>query len=231
MRNAFVYIIGWKRLNTYYGGVRYKEGCNPSDLWTLYFTSSKSVNRFRVEYGDPDIVRIIRTFGEDTISARLFEQRLLKKVNALNNERWLNKAIGGHLSGRRGPHSKETKRKMSEKAKDRRRGPVSEDQKQKQRETFMQNYEANREVRFAARSAKQKGRIISDEHRSKISATLTGTKLSDEVKRKIGEASKRQSTESRQKQAAALRGRRWFTDGQEVVRAYECPLGFRAGRK
>lgn len=231
MTNAFVYVIGWRSLDRWYGGVRYKANCKPDDLWTLYHTSSKHVAKFRSKHGEPDVIRVLKTFGNDLHSARLYEQHLLRRVNALHSERWLNRAVGGHFAGRRGPHTEETKRKIGEKATGRKLSPCTEERKQKQRATFMRNYEANREARFAARSAKQKGRIITPEMKQKISITLTGTKLSEETKRKISEGSKRQSVESRQKCAASLRGRKWFTNGQEVVRAYICPTGFRPGRK
>lgn len=231
MRNAFVYVVGWSQIDRYYAGVRYRNGCQPSDLWTLYFTSSKRVNEIRVDHGEPDIIRVVKTFGEDTVTARLFEQRYLRKVNALHDERWLNRAVGGHFAGRRGPHSEETKRKIAERARNRKsRGPVSEEQKQKQRETFKRNYEENRSTRFAARSNKQKNRVITQEHRDKIAATLRNSILSEETKRKIGEASKRQSKESRQKQADAIRRMKWFNNGVKTIRAEICPEGFAPGR-
>lgn len=232
MRNAFVYVVGWKQIGKYYAGVRYRAGCQPSDLWTLYFTSSKLVADFRIQHGEPDVVRVVKTFGDDALEARLFEQRYLRKVNALHSDKWLNRAVGGHFAGRRGPHSEETKMKIAAKAKGRKRKtPVSEEQKQKQRETFKRNYEANRAERFATRSAKQKGRIITEEHRAKISSTLTGTTLPEEVKRKISAASKLQSRESRQKQAEAIRKKKWFTNGVLTVREEVCPGGYRPGRK
>lgn len=230
MRNAFVYVIGWKRFDRWYCGVRFKAGCQPSDLWTLYFTSSKTVHKFRVEHGEPDVIRVVRIFGDDANAACEFERRYLRRMNVLKNERWLNKAIGKQTLQMR-PHSEETKRKIAEKAKGRKRAtPVSEEQKQKQRETFKRNYEANKEERFAKRSAKLKNRVVTPEQRAKISAALTGTTISEETKQKISEASKRQSKESRQKQAAALRRKKWFTNGEMTVRAEACPEGFRPGR-
>lgn len=226
--NAFVYVIGWRNADRWYAGVRYRKGCDPSDLWVSYHTSSKYVQKFRTEHGEPDIIRVLRTFGNDSPSARSFEQRLLRRVGALHSDRWLNQAIGGEFAGRRGPHTAETRQKIREKAIGRKRKTlVSEEQKRAQKETFAKNYTPER---AAARSAKQKGRIVTTEHRAKISATLSGTHLSDETKRKIGEASKRQSAESRQRQAAKLRLKKWFTDGKVSVREETCPPGFRPGR-
>jgi len=217
MTNSYVYKIGWSFLDTWYIGVRYKNGCCPEDLWVSYHTSSKHVSKFRVEHGEPNVIEILKTFGEDKLGARMAEQEFLIEVDALHDTRYLNRAIGGHLANTRG-----TPRKS--------RGPVSDEQKQKQRETFKHNYAANKEARFAERSAKQKGRVITPEMRTKISAALTGTTSSEETKRKISEASKRQPKESREKQAAALRQKKWFTDGAKTIRAEVCPDGFRPGR-
>jgi len=164
------------------------------------------------------------------VTARLYEQRFLRKVGAISNQRWLNKAVGGHFAGRIGPHSEETKRKISEKLKGRKLGPITEEQKQRQRETFMRNYEANREERFAARSAKMKDRIVLQETRAKISIALMGSTLTEETKKKIGAASKNQSKASREKQAASLRKKKWFTNDVQTIRAEVCPEGFRPGR-
>jgi hypothetical protein len=229
MTNAFVYVIGWRQADRWYAGVRYKKNCDPSDLWVSYHTSSKHVAKFRVEHGEPDVVHVVRTFGNDTQSARAFEQRLLHRMQVLHSDRWLNQAVGGEFAGRRGPHSAETRQKIREKAIGRKRkNPVSEEQIRKQKETFAKNYTPER---AAARSAKQKGRVVTSVHRAKISAVLTGSKLSEETKQKIGEASKRQSKESRQRQAAKLRLKKWFTDGKNCIRSETCPAGFRPGRK
>ena len=43
----FTYLIGWKNLNKYYYGVRYADNSTPSDLWTVYFSSSDIVTDYR----------------------------------------------------------------------------------------------------------------------------------------------------------------------------------------
>lgn len=49
----YTYLIGWPEHNTWYYGVRYATGCNPSDLWNPYTTSSKHVTAFVAEHGAP----------------------------------------------------------------------------------------------------------------------------------------------------------------------------------
>jgi len=87
----YAYLIGWSNKNTYYYGVRYASDCDPSDLWVTYFTSSKYVEEFIKEYGDPNIIEIRKTF--DSIDkARLWEHKVLKKMKVKYDDRFLNKS-------------------------------------------------------------------------------------------------------------------------------------------
>lgn len=93
MSNAvpFTYLIGWSNHGTYYYGVRYANECHPSDLWTVYYTSSKYVRMFREDHGDPDIIQIRKTF-DNKESARLWESNVLRRLNAKDSNSWLNKS-------------------------------------------------------------------------------------------------------------------------------------------
>ena len=86
----YTYLIGWPEHNTWYYGVRYATGCNPSDLWNPYTTSSKHVTAFVAEHGAPSVREIRRTF-KNTIQARVWEERVLKRMKVVGNDRWLNK--------------------------------------------------------------------------------------------------------------------------------------------
>ena len=89
----YTYLIGWSQTNTYYYGVRYAAHCNPDDLWVTYFTSSKHVREYRMLNGEPDIVQVRRTF-KDAAEARVWEERVLKRINAAGRPDFLNKANG-----------------------------------------------------------------------------------------------------------------------------------------
>lgn len=93
----FTYIIGWSQHKKFYYGARWAKKCQPKDLWTTYFTSSKHVKRFREEFGEPDIIRIHRMFSDKT-SCILFEQKYLKTINAKDNILFLNKCNGSKSS-------------------------------------------------------------------------------------------------------------------------------------
>jgi hypothetical protein len=85
----YTYLIGWPDLNRWYYGVRYKQNCNPQDLWNPYKTSSLTVKKFILEHGDPPIIRIRKTFIDSTV-ARNWESRVLKRMKVATNEKWLN---------------------------------------------------------------------------------------------------------------------------------------------
>ena len=87
---AYTYLIGWSKHDKYYYGVRYSKDCHPSDLWVKYFTSSKYVKLFVKKNGKPDIIQIRKIF-DDTTKARLWETKVLKRMNVVKDDRWLNK--------------------------------------------------------------------------------------------------------------------------------------------
>jgi hypothetical protein len=91
--SPYTYLIGWSHTKTYYYGVRYAAHCNPSDLWVTYFTSSKHVKNYREENGEPDIIQIRKVFNSTT-SARSWEEKLLKRIDASSRSDFLNKANG-----------------------------------------------------------------------------------------------------------------------------------------
>ena len=120
MSIPYTYLIGWSNKDTFYYGVRYADGCHPSDFWKTYFTSSNFVKRFFKEYGWPDIIEIRKTFN-DVDSARLWESKVLRRIDARSDERFLNKVNiispfprpgkDNHMFGLK--HTDETKSRIS----------------------------------------------------------------------------------------------------------------------
>jgi hypothetical protein len=89
MNTPYTYLIGWSDLNRWYYGVRYSKNCHPTDLWNPYKTSSKIVLKFIKDHGEPDI-RIVRRTFNSVNEARVWEHRVLLKLNVINKEKWLN---------------------------------------------------------------------------------------------------------------------------------------------
>lgn len=94
----YVYLIGWKHLDTWYYGSRYGKGVHPNDLFVTYFTSSEHVADFISEHGMPDVIEVRKTF-DNSISARKWEERVHRKMNVRRSDRWLNKSTANSKFG------------------------------------------------------------------------------------------------------------------------------------
>ena len=92
----YTYLIGWSKEDKFYYGARWAKNCHPSDLWKTYFTSSTHVKKYRLLHGEPDIIQIRKTFS-DVDQCRIYEQKTLRRMNVLYNNKWLNKNINGRF--------------------------------------------------------------------------------------------------------------------------------------
>lgn len=89
----YVYLLGWKKFDKWYYGTEYgskTKVANPSNLLSLYFTSSKSVKNFIERFGNPDVVQVRRTFKtkEEAIE---WEHKVLRRLRCKASTRWLNR--------------------------------------------------------------------------------------------------------------------------------------------
>jgi hypothetical protein len=92
MTTPFFYIIKHKS-GKQYAGVKFAKGCQPSDLLTKYFTSSKVVKTLLQE--DSSSFEIIKTIEfESKQLAMEFEEFFLTEIKAHINPNWLNRSAG-----------------------------------------------------------------------------------------------------------------------------------------
>lgn len=91
-RNCYTYLIGWSKFNIWYYGRRTALGCDPSEFWKTYFTSSIYVDLFRENCGDPDIIQVRKIFGENYKLCEEWETKVLRRLNAASREDFLNKS-------------------------------------------------------------------------------------------------------------------------------------------
>lgn len=110
----YTYIIGWKTHNKYYYGVRYAKNCHPSDLWKAYFTSSRHVKSFREQHGEPDVIEVRKIFNS-VEKAKLWEEKVLKRLKVSENDVWLNVTESGGPPILRGENNPFYDKKHSEK--------------------------------------------------------------------------------------------------------------------
>jgi hypothetical protein len=169
----FTYLIGWKSQNLWYYGVRYAKGCKPEDLWLTYFTSSKLVTKVRLELGEPDIIEVRKTFN-NKYAAQLWESKLLRRISAATNPKFLNKSNGDKNFYDIGPRSLETKNKISNSRKGSKMNPRSPETKTKISEA-LKNKPKSKEARENMARAKI-GRKFSEEHKENMRKSKLGVK-------------------------------------------------------
>lgn len=109
----YTYLIGWTHLNKYYYGVRFAINCKPSDLWISYFTSSKTVSVLREQEGEPDLIQIRKTFDCKT-NAINWEEKVLRRMKVLKEEKWLNKNIAGAIPPHKGGEKNRGRKRSKE---------------------------------------------------------------------------------------------------------------------
>lgn len=86
----YTYLIGWSKHNLWYYGCQYGQHANPANLWNPYKTSSRYVEDVIDLYGDPDIIKIRKTF-KDEKTCRLWEHKVLRRLKVIHTDKWLNK--------------------------------------------------------------------------------------------------------------------------------------------
>lgn len=112
---AYSYLIGWSSLNKYYYGVRTAKGCQPNDLWVKYFTSSKTVKRYRIEHGEPDIVEVRRLHPSREVALK-WEETVIRRLKVVKDNGWLNLQNAGKFFMHNGfPRSAECREKIRQK--------------------------------------------------------------------------------------------------------------------
>jgi hypothetical protein len=160
MSTPYTYLIGWSDLDKWYYGVRYSKSAHPDDLWVTYFTSSKYVKDFVSEFGSPDVIQIRKIFNNPQ-KARIWESTVLKRINAVASDKFLNKSYSdGSFCA-----SREHLTKLAE---NNRGKTLSPEHRQKL-------------------SAVRKGKPKSAKHSKAIALSLTGKVRPEAVRQKIGD--------------------------------------------
>ena len=96
---AFTYLIKCIPENTFYYGVKYAINSHPKDLWKTYFTSSKYVHNLIEKYGSDQFEYEIRKTFDDIDKARRWERTVIKRMNMVYDERFINKSCPGEDFG------------------------------------------------------------------------------------------------------------------------------------
>jgi hypothetical protein len=86
----FTYLIKHIPTDKYYYGVRFKKNCNPNDLWTKYFTSSKKVKSLIKKYSKESFIFEIRKIFKTSQQAINWEHKVLKRLKVIYRDDFLN---------------------------------------------------------------------------------------------------------------------------------------------
>jgi hypothetical protein len=183
----YTYLIKCPNGKQYYG-YRYANEVPPNeDLWKVYFTSSKLIKELREQYNDDSqFVAIVDKVFETAADARAYEEKYLTENNCVESDDWLNRVNYGHKWHYR---------------------PETEEEHLAASERLKKYYEENPHP--------WTGRNHSKETIEKIRATKTGTKATEETKRKksiavTGENNpmygRKQSEETKRKIATKAKG-------------------------
>jgi hypothetical protein len=93
---SYFYIIKFTLTNQYYAGSRYTKRLNENsiknDLWHRYFTSSKLIKMLIKKFSKESFVIRKVKFFSDHDSAKIYETRFLKRINAKQNPKILNQS-------------------------------------------------------------------------------------------------------------------------------------------
>jgi len=167
----YTYLIGWATQHKFYYGVRYAKNCSPTDLWSKYFTSSKEVAAMKTVHGDPDIIQIRKIFLTKE-HARLWENKVLRRLKVVSREDFLNKndAPAPPINNRVMSEITKTKIGTVHKGK-----PKSEEHKQKIREARAKQVNT------------RKGQRATEETKQKLREANLGKTYSEDVNSKKGQ--------------------------------------------
>lgn len=175
----YTYRITSKTTGQHYYGVRYAADCHPDDLWVSYFTSSKYVKEHIDEHGKDDfVIEIRKIFPNDPDSARMWEDKVIQRLNIVRNPLWLNRGNSGNEFFYINPgHSEETKRKIGDAHRGQKRAPFSEEWKKKLSRPGKQNHffdKTHSEESLNKMRKSHEGRIVSKDTCNKLKASRKG---------------------------------------------------------
>ena len=88
----FTYLVKHIPTNRYYYGVRFRKKCNPNDLWTKYFTSSKKVKGLIKRYGKKSFQFEIRKTFKTAQQAMAWEFKVLRRMKVVGRKDFLNQS-------------------------------------------------------------------------------------------------------------------------------------------
>lgn len=222
MTTPYTYLIGWSKLDLWYYGVRWAKGCNPSDLWGSYFTSSSVVAEMRLTHGEPDVVEARKTFSA-SLDARAWEEKVIDRMKCVESPRWLNRHNRGRHFAQTGPRSEIHKERLRKANTGKKYGPPSPEHLEKLRIAAKAKWQdadmvekINESRRLVTSTVEYK-----ENHLAAMKSLRSDPAKMADIGKKISEANrgKARTDEHRQRYSLAKKGKpgRMWTDEQRAA--------------
>lgn len=126
-RIPYTYVITNNITGIRYYGARWRKGCNPSDLWTSYFTSSQLIHSLIESQGVESWTIEVRKIFDTVDQCIEWEQRVLCRLNIPYNTAWYNQSRAGQTFVLKGAAKERHARIVSENQKKRWQDPEYSD--------------------------------------------------------------------------------------------------------
>lgn len=179
MTTPFSYHLYHIPTGKHYYGIKHSKDCHPNQLWTTYFSSSKIVKQFIVEYGENSFSWEVRRIFDTTTAALAWEHKVLRRLGAARSEWWINRHNGGTQFRSPQHQSDYCRRRASETHKGK---PKSEEWKAKVRIKALEREKQRRltgwkmpEEDVKRRAEDKRGKSRPPEMVKKMRVTKTGT--------------------------------------------------------
>ena len=181
----YTYLLKFKPTGQTYYGSSYANNkskvAHPTQLWVTYFTSSKVIKKLIEEYGaDSFDVQIRKTFltAKHTL---IWEHKVLTRLNAVKDKKWLNRTNGNKLF-----YLDDNARARLSASK---KGYIASEETRKKLSDIHANRSDEEKIAIKVKASKSlSGRTQSTETKAKISKSHIGRKFTEEHKQKIREA-------------------------------------------
>lgn len=193
MTVPYTYLLKHIPTGKFYYGCRFAEGCNPSEFWVSYKTSSKYVKELLQQYGEDSFDYEIRKTFKDKQSARIWETKVLKKLNVVGRDDFLNMTDNISISPEAASKGKKGKFGVYK---------ISEEQKS-----------AIKKANTGLKRSEEVKRKMSEAHKGK-STWNKGIPASKETKQKMTDAKvgKKQPEGYSEKMRLAITGRKLYVN-------------------
>jgi hypothetical protein len=201
----YTYLLKCLVDNTFYYGVKYGKNCQPDDFWIKYETSSKIVKEKIKKYGKENFSFEIRKVFENSNKARLWENKVLRRLKVIHREDFMNKTNNISIEPMYGDKNPMSRKEVVDAFKQSR----SENPSRKPSPKYV--YDNLSKLLKGKKRPKHVG--------ESISKALKGYKHDDEYRKRCRERQLgvKPSDENKRKKSESIKGRKRYTDGNKII--------------